>query len=263
MKKFGVIGFGKMGGAFAAGVEELFEKDEIVVFDKFEGSVERAKARGYSVAKSAAELVSESENILISVKPQDLTTALSGLSAEGKLVVSIAAGVKIAQIEGLMRGAKVARVMPNTCATIKMCMSTVAFSDNCGEVEKKVVFDILNALGGYMEVAEDDIDNYLAVGGSFTAYAYLYLKEFALATAKRGCDFEKALTIAAKTAQGAAEMILRKEKSVDELIKDVCSKGGTTLAGLEKLDVDEFSEAIDGCVNACCDRSIELSKFAG
>ena len=262
MKKFGVLGFGKMGGAFASGVENLFGKNEIIVFDKFDQSLERARSLGYSVAKNAVDLLKSSENILISVKPQDLKEALSGLDAEGKTVVSIAAGVRIAQIEGLLNGAKIARVMPNTCATIGMCVSTVAFSDNCIENEKKTVFDILDSLGGYIEVKEDDIDNYLAVGGSFTAYAYLYLKYFAESTAKRGCDFEKALRLAAKTAQGAAEMILRKEKPVDDLIKDVCSKGGTTLAGLEKLDSDCFKDAIDGCVNACCDRSIELSKFA-
>ena len=55
-------------------------------------------------------------------------------------------------------------------------------------------------------------------------------------------------------------MVLKGEKPVDELIKDVCSKGGTTLAGLDKLDTDEFKAAIKGCVNACDDRAIELGK---
>ena len=262
MFKFGVIGYGKMGGAFASGVEDLFGKEKIAVFDKNAESIARAKENGYAAMNSVSELVENSEIILVSVKPQDLKEALSGLNAQGKTVVSIAAGVKIAQVSTLMAGAMVARVMPNTCATIKMCMSTVAFSDNFNETQKAVVFDILNTLGGFMEVSEPEIDDYLAVSGSFTAYAYLYLKKFAQATAARGCDFDKALILAAKTAQGAAEMILKGEKPVDNLINDVCSKGGTTIAGLNELDVECFEKAIDTCVNACCDRSIELSKFA-
>lgn len=259
--KFGVLGFGKMGGAFAAGVESLYGKENIAVYDSFDAARERAYKCGYNFINGAKELFEQSEITLVSVKPQDLSAAVEGVSAEGKTILSIAAGVAIEKLEELFKGAFIARAMPNTCAQIKKCCSTVAFSKNFTEEGKKKIFAILDTLGGCEEVEkESEINDLLAVSGSFTAYAYLYLKEFAKASAERGVDFDKALRLAAKTAIGASEMVLKGEKPVDELIKDVCSKGGTTLAGLDKLDIEEFKAAIKGCVNACDDRAIELGK---
>ena len=258
--KFGILGFGKMGGAFAAGVKDIYKAENVCVFDPFPSATEKAIGEGFNVVESASELFDVCDRILISVKPQDLAAALAGVNAQGKLVLSIAAGVRIARLKSILVGAKIARIMPNTCAKIKKCCSTVAFGEEVSENEKAVVFEVLDALGGYVQVEEKEINDYLAVSGSFTAYLYLYLKKFALATSERGVDKDKALTLAAKTAIGAAEMILKGEKPIDELIKDVCSKGGTTLAGLDKLDVENFESAIKGCVDACAERAEELGK---
>ena len=258
--KFGVLGFGKMGGAFARGVESIYGKENIAVYDSFPPAREKAEKCGYNFVNSAKELFEGSKTLLVSVKPQDLDAALEGVSADGKLVLSIAAGVSIARLEKLLAGARIVRIMPNTCAEIRRCCSTVAFSDKTTERDKTEAFAVLDALGGFIEVEEREINDYLAVGGSFTAYTYLFLKRFAESAAGRGVDFDKALELAAKTAIGSAEMILKGEKPIDQLIKDVCSKGGTTLAGLDKLDVPEFSDAISACVNACSDRAEELGK---
>ena len=260
MKKFGILGFGKMGGAFAQGVKELYGTKNVFVYDAYDGALIKAGKEGFLVKDSAKSLFSECDVILISVKPQDLASSLQGVSASGKLVLSIAAGVEISRLENILKGTKIARIMPNTCASIKKCCSTVAFSNAVGDEDKKTVFAVLDTLGGYVEVKESEINEYLAVSGSFTAYTYLYLKKFASATAARGEDFDKALTLAAKTAIGSAEMILKGEKPIDELISDVCSKGGTTLAGLDKLDVLSFENVITDCVNACVERAKELGK---
>lgn len=260
MRKFGILGFGKMGGAFSKGVEDIYGSDNVFVFDASENAAKNAIKCGFVAERSAAALFSKCDVLLLSVKPQDLCNSLKNVSASGKLVISIAAGVKIERLKNLLPGAKIARVMPNTCAQIRKCCSTVAFSEDVQKEDKKEVFAVLNALGGYVEVEESEMNDYLAVSGSFTAYLYLYLKKFAAATAARGVDFDKALILAAKTAVGASEMVLKGDKPVDELISDVCSKGGTTLAGLEKLDVHNFESAIEGCVNACAERAEELGK---
>ena len=261
MNKFGVLGFGKMGGAFARGVEDIYGKEKISVYDSYAPSRENAQKCGYNLVNSAKELFDSCGTILVSVKPQDLAAALEGVDANDKLVLSIAAGVTIKRLGKLLCGARIVRIMPNTCAEIKRCCSTVAFSASVTENDKKEAFSILDALGGFVEVEEGEINDYLAVGGSFTAYMYLYLKRFAESAAARGVDYKKALTLAAKTAAGSAEMVLTGEKPIDRLIKDVCSKGGTTIAGLEKLDVPEFGGAINACVNACSDRAEELSEI--
>lgn len=257
---FGILGFGKMGGAFAVGAEKLYGKENIVVFDAAPSARERAEKSGYKSVNTASELFDSSEFILVSVKPQDLADAVRDVSARGKTVLSIAAGVKTETLAELFDGALIARAMPNTCAQILKCCSTLSFAKDFPISEKKKVEDLLDALGGFVEVSEKAINDLLAVGGSFTAYTYLYLKYFAEYAAERGVDRLTAITLAAKTAIGASEMILKGEKDVDALIKDVCSKGGTTLAGLAELDVEDFRSAIKKCVNACSDRAEELGK---
>ena len=261
MFKFGVLGYGKMGSAFATGVEELFGKENIAVSDRSEYGLKSAKERGYALTGGAGELFAECETILVSVKPQDLSSALTGVDAVGKIVVSIAAGVPIEKLKSFLNGAHIARVMPNTCATIRKCCSTVAFSEGFPTEKKDIVFSVLEALGGYAEVEEKKIDDYLAVSGSFTAYQYYYLKLFAKATKERGCDFATALYLAAKTASGAAEMVLKGEKDIDTLINDVCSKGGTTIAGLNDLENSVFYDSIRSCVDDCAERAKELAKL--
>lgn len=263
MKKFGILGFGKMGGAFASGcLGSLYNAEEIIIFDKNEESVERAKSLGFSVAKSPKDLFESAKIILLAVKPQDLATSLGDAITEGKIVISILAGVSLEKLGALLKGAKIARVMPNTCATIKQCVSLVAFNDLIEDNEKKEVFKILDSVGGREEVEERLIDELIPISGSFTAYSYLFFKYFAESASKSGADLELCLRLVCQTAIGSANMVLNSNKSVDELIKDVCSKGGTTLAGLEKLDTEEFRTAIEECVVACSKRSKELGKLS-
>ncbi len=263
MKKFGILGFGKMGGAFASGVlGSVFSAQEIIVFDKNQTSIENAQKLGFSIANSESDLIQNAKIILLAVKPQDLAKTLESVNAQGKIIISICAGVSLEKLGGYLADAKIARVMPNTCATIKQCVSLVAFNNSISDNEKKEVFAILDSVGGHEEVEERLIDDLIPISGSFTAYSYLFFKYFAKSASLRGADLDLCLRLVAKTAIGSANMVLNSEKSIDELIKDVCSKGGTTIAGLEKLDCEGFESSIKACVDACADRSIELGKLS-
>ena len=81
-------------------------------------------ALGGTATEDNGEIFSTADVVVIAVKPNDVAAALS--AAQGKLktdktlVVSIAAGVTIAALEGwLPAGAKVVRVMPNTPCLVK------------------------------------------------------------------------------------------------------------------------------------------------
>jgi pyrroline-5-carboxylate reductase len=55
-------------------------------------------------------------------------------------------------------------------------------------------------------------------------------------------------------------MILESKDSIATLITNVCSKGGTTIAGLNVLKENGFEDTISKCARACANRSKELSK---
>ena len=109
-------------------------------------------------------------------------------------------------------------------------------------------------------ITEDLMDASLPLNGSMPAYLYFFAKCFIEMGAKNGIDYETAKNLTAESIIASARMIVESPDSIDTLINNVCSKGGTTIAGLYELYDNNFEEAIKKCYDACVNRSIELSK---
>ena len=77
---------------------------------------------------------------------------------------------------------------------------------------------------------------------------------------KDGIDYEVVKKLACEAVIGSAKMILETNKSIDELIKDVCSPGGATLEGLYVLENEKFKETIYKASIACVNKAYDLSK---
>ena len=104
------------------------------------------------------------------------------------------------------------------------------------------------------------MDEVIPLAGSFTAYAYYYIKSFVDSAVKRGVEEEIAKKLVVESMIGSAEMVKQSGKDLQTLINDVCSKGGTTLAGLKVLEDNNLNEIIHKCSVACAERSKELGK---
>ncbi len=262
--KFGIIGCGKMGSAILQGVENnIFKKEDISIFDVSEACTQNMQSNGYKTAKTTEEVFTNSDIILLSIKPQELTNVLSKLENidnKGKLIISICAGIPISLIERFLKGVAIARIMPNTCASINMAASTVCFNSLCNEENRNLVLSIFNAIGTTVVVDESQMNDTLPLNGSFNAFAYYYIKAFIESSKKRGIDEEIAKQLLVQTTIGSMNMILKSGKSIDTLIEEVCSKGGTTLAGLQALYDNDLMGVVDKCACACADRSRELGK---
>ena len=118
--KFGVLGAGNMGTAIAEGAVRAgrFTPEQVLMFNRSEEKRAAHAAKGYAVTGDYTEVYAESEIVLLAVKPQNFDEILPNLAkfeGEKPLVVSIAAGVTFAKLEGAL-GADTAmiRVMPNT-----------------------------------------------------------------------------------------------------------------------------------------------------
>ena len=75
-----------------------------------------------------------------------------------------------------------------------------------------------------------------------------------------GIDEKAATDLFAKSLIGSARMITDSGKTIDELITMVSSKGGTTIAGLDKLRANSLDKAVKECCEACTARAYELAK---
>ena len=75
-----------------------------------------------------------------------------------------------------------------------------------------------------------------------------------------GIDYDKAMNRICETLEGSAEMLRNSGDDAETLIQKVSSKGGTTIAALNKLREYNFEEAVTEAMKACTNRAEELGK---
>ena len=113
MKRIGIIGGGNMGTAI---IGSIFEKYSVAVCEQDQQKAKFLQRKFGAVVQNLAELVQQSDVIIVAVKPQDvaeLGEKIKHLVNKSSVVVSIAAGLKIFKIQKLFGHKKVLRMMPN------------------------------------------------------------------------------------------------------------------------------------------------------
>ncbi|MEM6280535.1 MAG: pyrroline-5-carboxylate reductase [Verrucomicrobiota bacterium] len=263
--KLGVIGCGKMGRALVEGILKngLVSPKETIVFDSYSPAVQEiASDLEVTEAHSNSEVVSASDTVLLCVKPQGFLEMLGEIgSSEDKLLISIAAGVKIENIESATNGKhRIIRVMPNTPALVGRGAGAFARGSSATAEDAELTRSLLEAVGYVCEVAEEDLDAVTALSGSGPAYVFLLIEALVAAGMDQGLSPEIAQNLAAHTVSGAAELLLASPDSPTTLRENVTSPNGTTFAALESFRADHFEEIVQRAVEAAADRSRELGQ---
>jgi pyrroline-5-carboxylate reductase len=119
---------------------------------------------------------------------------------------------------------------------------------------------MLDDVGEFVEVDESLMDISTAVNGSGPAFAFYLIEAMTQAGIDGGLEPDQAETLAAQTFKGAAETVLRDDRTADELIDAVCSPGGTTIEGMEVLWDSDADQAVIDAVGAAEARSRELAE---
>lgn len=260
MYQFGFLGLGKMGYSVLKGVlsKGLYDKSELAFYAPSEATQQKGKALGLALAEGERDLFESCKIVLLAVKPQKYEGAfakLDGLDFSGKTIISLAPGKSIAYLKSIFKGARVARAMPNTPALIGRAVTTIASDDeSIGDVTR-----IFASIGAYAVVEEKQIDEAIPMNGSMPAYLLEFAKTFIECGVANGFKEEDAKNLVLHSIIGSCELALQSEDSLDTLINNVCSKGGSTIAGLNQLRDNGFNESIQKCFAACVKRSKELA----
>jgi pyrroline-5-carboxylate reductase len=263
----GFLGAGNMGEAMIRGVlsAKLRSPEQIVVYDASPGRGEELRRRlGVAVAGSVEELLRACDTVVVAVKPQVLSSVLSGISREaarGKTFVSIVAGAKIVFFEkALGEGAKIVRTMPNTPAQVGMGSTGIYFPPGVDAAARKEVLDLFSSFGTVAEMPREDLlDAVTALSGSGPAYAFLFIEALADGAVRAGMERAAASLLAASTLEGAARMVRETGKHPAELKDMVMSPGGTTAAGVAALERGAFRATVMDAVLSAWHRCRELS----
>ncbi len=265
MKKIGLIGCGKMGSALWEGIvaSGVCSGQDGFLFDTYAPAAEElAEKTGANLCASNAEVVAQSDAILVCVKPQGMLETLAELGeTQDKLLISIAAGVKIATIEAAVaQSHRVVRVMPNTPSLVGMGAAGFARGSSATDADAQLTQQLLESVGYACEVAEGDLDAVTALSGSGPAYVFLLIESLIAAAQEQGLSPEIARQLAVQTVGGAAKMVEQTGEEPGVLRENVTSPNGTTFAALESFRGDDFSAIVKRALDAARDRSVELGR---
>ncbi|MFA5320358.1 MAG: pyrroline-5-carboxylate reductase [Candidatus Omnitrophota bacterium] len=271
-KRVGIIGYGNMGSAIAEGIKTDYR---VTVFDK--DTARTAAVSGIKAAQGTEALLTESEIVVLAVKPQELGELLALLQGKtgGKLLISIAAGIPTALLEErLGRESRVVRAMPNLPAKIGKGMICYCAGIGATGQDMRDAAGIFSFIGRTMPVEEEMMDAVTAVSGSGPGYFYFLLEqidsgkwedlsaghfvpELAKAAQTVGFSPEDAELLASVTAEGSMALLKSAGVSPEVLRGQVTSKGGTTEAGIKAMI--EAGNSLSEAVKAALKRARELS----
>jgi pyrroline-5-carboxylate reductase len=265
-RRFGFVGAGKMASALARGfvAAGLTDASRITAFDPVRSAADAfAQACGGRIVESNAEVASAADVILLAVKPQQVKAVCGELSGgvDGKLVVSIAAGVTLATLaQSLDRGARLVRVMPNTPCLIGRGASAFALGPGATADDGALVERLLGAVGRAYRLDEKLLDAVTGLSGSGPAFVYVMIEALSDGGVRMGLPRDVALGLAAQTVLGAAAMVLETGEHPGQLKDQVTSPGGTTIAGLQALETGAVRGDLIAAVEAATRRSVELGR---
>ncbi|MEZ4484251.1 MAG: pyrroline-5-carboxylate reductase [Syntrophotaleaceae bacterium] len=192
IKKIGFIGGGNMGEALIKGlIKGAFPAADILVAEPVEGRRLQLKERyGIDVRSAVAEVVAASEVLVLAIKPQIVPQVMSTVSEtfdQGKLLISIAAGVTSQTLEGYLHGApRVVRVMPNTPALVGAGAAAICGGRHAAEDDLLTARHIFEAVGSVRVVSEGQMDAVTGLSGSGPAYVYTVIEAMAAGGVQQG-----------------------------------------------------------------------------
>lgn len=269
MVKLGVIGVGSMGGAIIRGLlsSGQLAPGEILVFNRSRERLRSLEAEfSLPVAPNAHRVAQEAEYLLLGVKPYGIAPLLADLAdslVHKPVVISIAVGTPIAKIEEhLPEKTPLVRVMPNVNAQIGQSMSGIAANQYVSAQALSEVRAMFESIGKTDLVAEEHFAIFSALAGCSPAWVYRFIDSLAQAGVAEGLKKEEATRIVAQAVAGSALNVLGNLSpglNPQGLIDQVCSPGGTTVAGLLAMEDAGFSPAARSAVFAAVKRDKDLS----
>ena len=260
-----IIGAGVMGETLLAGIiaSGVPASDVVIAERRTERANELTNKYGV-VCTDPVTAVVDADTVLLVVKPQDMSDAISEISlalSPDAVIISLAAGISTALIESkLQAGQPVVRVMPNTPALVNEGMAGISPGSSCSQEHVQRAIQLMSSVGEVVEVTENLQDALTAVSGSGPAYVFYVIESMVAAGVDLGLDRDVATQLAIQTVYGAAALIKETGEEAQTLRERVSSPNGTTVAAINTLDSHHVREAFKAAMNACRDRSIELGE---
>ena len=262
--KIAIVGCGNMGQAYARSFRKyglVSQEDLLLIIRRDEVDPELSRLGRMSRVIDGA--IGECDMVIIAVKPQDHATVAPALAAvlrPDQVVLSIMAGITIERLQQDLGHRTVVRAMPNAPAQIGLGITAYATGTELSMRQTLTVEQLLNSTGRAVHLEhEGHLDPVTALSGSGPAYFFYIVRTMIDAGVKLGLEPHVANALVKQTMLGSYHLMEHADRSPDELIKAVMSKGGTTEAAFRVLDAGRMAETLSQAIEAASRRATELS----
>jgi len=265
--KITIIGCGNMGLIYARAFLKynIVSKENLLLAEKNEARKKELLKLDIGEVCVVNDLrISQSDIVILAVKPQDfmsLSSELKLVLRPENIIISIMAGMKIEKIEEALEQKNIIRAMPNSPAELGMGMTAFTAGKGLSMEQIRKAENLLGTTGRTVFFENEDLlDAVTALSGSGPAYFFYIVKQMIDAGKEMGFDEATSAMLVKQTMLGSFHLLNTANKSLDDLIKAVASKGGTTEAALSVFESSGVGNGLrKGIVNAR-DRARELSK---
>jgi len=261
-RRLAILGCGTMGETILAGSLQAGSfgiGDIVATVRRPEHGHALHERHGIEVTTDNAAACERADVIVVSVKPQYMNELLDDdrmrAATAGKLVISIAAGVRVGTLGQWLPGAAIVRAMPNTPCLARRGMTVLAPGPRATEEHIAIARELFSPVGRVLVLEDKHMDAVTSLNGSGPAFAYVMLEALADGGVMMGLRRDVALEIAAQVFLGAASMVLDTGLHPAALKDQVTTPAGSTIAGLLIME--------DGRIRSVLARTIqEATKVA-
>ena len=248
--KIAIVGGGNMGGAIARGIAKagLAQPNQISVSRRSPSALDAWKQQGFAATPNNCEAVLGANIVVLAVKPyqtQEVANQVKSSIQSGALVISIATGVSVAQLEEWLGADKsVVRAMPNTAAEVGESVTALVAGHNTTEAQMALAQEVFSALGMAVVVDEAQMPALTALASCGIAHALRYIRAAQESAIEMGLKADVAAQIVSQTVKGAAQLILTNHSHPEVEIDKVCTPKGVTIAGINAMEHAGFTSAV-------------------
>ena len=268
--KVAFIGLGNMGASLAKAVAKEVDAQDLLLVNRSPQKVQEFISQYGGTASDLEQVFQEAEVIFLGVKPYQICPLLEeyqGILAQRSnlLLVSMAAGLELEKMTDVIQNGQLGliRIMPNTPVAIGQGVISLARSQAVTDQQIAQVKQLLAGAGALYEIEEKLMDPATAVAGCGPAFVYQMIEAMADAGVAMGLPRSQSLQMAAQTFKGAASMVLETGQHPGSLKDAVCSPGGSTIAGVNRLEQVGLRGDIIAGVEAAYKRTQEMGQEAG
>ncbi len=265
-QKIGFLGAGNMAQAMIRGlIEGGIPAKNIYATNRSPGKLHKlAEQYQISPMENNGELVDLCDIVILAVKPQDALAALEPIGRsfdDQKILISVAAGLRMEMLERFTHGARLARAMPNTPSLIGRGVIGYLVNDDEDQALADTVDDLFAPLGQLIKVNDEDQFEALMVscssGTGFVFEMMMYWQDW---IEEHGFSKEEARLMTIETFVGASMLAAQAREGVEELQNKVTSKKGVTAAGLQSMRELEIERALRISFEKAAMRNKEMAR---